>query len=102
VGIDTFSQVGKTTVIRSLIKHYTKHNLSEVPLRLVNLPDRQMENRGLKWHIQIRGPITIIAGKKRRLTFIEVSNDLPSMLDAAKARSLPLLLASARAGCIEP
>ena len=53
-------------------------------------------------YIQIRGPITIIAGKKRRLTFIEVSNDLPSMLDAAKARSLPLLFASARAGCIEP
>jgi hypothetical protein len=36
VGLDTLLQVGKTTVIRSLIKHYTKHNLSEVPLLLMN------------------------------------------------------------------
>ena len=41
-------QVGKSLLIRCLIKHYTRQSLSEV-----------------------RGPITIVAGKQRRLTFVE-------------------------------
>jgi hypothetical protein len=40
--------VGKTTLIKSLVKHYTRHNLS-----------------------QVRGPINIVAGKNRRLTIVE-------------------------------
>lgn len=43
------------------MKRYTKHNLSE-----------------------IKGPITVVSGKNRRLTFIECPNDLNSMIDTAK------------------
>ena len=40
--------VGKTTIIKNLIKHYTNQSLSEV-----------------------KGPITVVSGKTRRLTFVE-------------------------------
>ncbi|XP_021296525.1 ribosome biogenesis protein BMS1 homolog isoform X2 [Herrania umbratica] len=62
-------QVGKSLVIKSLVKHYTKHNLPEV-----------------------RGPITIVSGKQRRLQFVECPNDVNSMIDAAKFADLALLL----------
>jgi len=60
---------GKTTVIRSLVKHYTRHSLSEV-----------------------RGPITVVSGKRRRIQFVEVGNDLNAMVDAAKLADLVLLV----------
>lgn len=60
---------GKTTLVRSLVKKLTKSTLSE-----------------------IKGPITIVSGKRRRLTFIEVNNDLNAMVDAAKIADLVLLL----------
>ena len=60
---------GKTTLIRSLVRRLTKHTLSD-----------------------INGPITVVSGKRRRLTFIEVANDLNSMIDAAKIADLVLLL----------
>ena len=60
---------GKSTVIKSLVKHYTRHALSEV-----------------------KGPITVVSGKKRRIQFIEVRNDLNDMVDAAKMADLVLLL----------
>lgn len=41
-------QVGKSLVIKSLIKHYTRQSVSEV-----------------------KGPITVVSGKQRRLTFVE-------------------------------
>ncbi|MFS7915225.1 putative ribosome biogenesis protein Bms1/Tsr1 [Helianthus anomalus] len=62
-------QVGKSLLIKSLIKHYTKHNISEV-----------------------KGPITIVSGKQRRLQFIECPNDINGMIDAAKYADLALLL----------
>ncbi len=49
------AQVGKSLLIKCLIKHYTRQSLSEV-----------------------RGPITIVAGKQRRLTFVECPQVLPS------------------------
>ncbi|KAG8737832.1 Glycoside hydrolase 2 (Mannanase, beta-galactosidase) [Ceratobasidium sp. 414] len=61
--------VGKTTLVKSLVKRYTKHTLSEV-----------------------KGPITVVAGKKRRLTFIECNNDLNSMIDVGKIADLVLLM----------
>ncbi|KAG9102106.1 Glycoside hydrolase 2 (Mannanase, beta-galactosidase) [Ceratobasidium sp. 370] len=61
--------VGKTTLVKSLVKRYTKHTLSEV-----------------------KGPITVVAGKKRRLTFIECNNDLNSMIDIGKIADLVLLM----------
>eukprot|EP00056_Hartaetosiga_gracilis_P012277 m.195475 g.195475 ORF g.195475 m.195475 type:complete len:323 (+) comp13667_c2_seq5:161-1129(+) len=63
------SKVGKTTLIRSMVKRYTKHTLKD-----------------------INGPVTVVAGKNRRLTFIECNNDLNSMMDVAKICDLALLL----------
>ncbi|XP_031115865.1 ribosome biogenesis protein BMS1 homolog [Ipomoea triloba] len=62
-------QVGKSLLIKSLVKHYTKHNLPEV-----------------------RGPITIVSGKQRRLQFVECPNDINGMIDVAKFADLALLL----------
>ncbi|KAJ7980660.1 Ribosome biogenesis protein BMS1 [Quillaja saponaria] len=62
-------KVGKSLLIKSLVKHYTKHNLPDV-----------------------RGPITIVSGKQRRLQFVECPNDINGMIDAAKVADLALLL----------
>ncbi|XP_020113105.1 ribosome biogenesis protein bms1-like isoform X1 [Ananas comosus] len=62
-------QVGKSLLIKCLIKHYTKHNLSEV-----------------------HGPITVVSGKQRRVQFLECPNDINGMIDAAKIADLALLL----------
>lgn len=61
--------VGKTTLIKGLIKHYTRQDVRDP-----------------------RGPITLIAGKLRRLTFLECPQDLCAMMDAAKFADLVLLL----------
>ncbi|EIE20399.1 DUF663-domain-containing protein [Coccomyxa subellipsoidea C-169] len=61
--------VGKSLVIRCLIKHFTRQSLSEV-----------------------KGPITLVSGKARRLTFLECPQDLNGMIDAAKYADLVLLL----------
>ncbi|KAF8003756.1 hypothetical protein HF325_001204 [Metschnikowia pulcherrima] len=60
---------GKTTLIKSLVKRLTKSTLTEV-----------------------KGPITVVSGKRRRLTFLEVKNDLNLMIDAAKIADLVLML----------
>ncbi|KAF0913694.1 hypothetical protein E2562_023783 [Oryza meyeriana var. granulata] len=62
-------QVGKSLLIKCLVKHYTKQNLSEV-----------------------RGPITVVSGKSRRIQFLECPNDINGMIDAAKIADLALLL----------
>jgi ribosome biogenesis protein BMS1 len=66
---------GKTTLIRSLVKRYTKHNLQE-----------------------INGPVTVVAGKNKRFTFIECNNDINSMIDIGKIADLVLLLIDASFG----
>ena len=66
---------GKSTVIRSLVKRYTRQTLHE-----------------------IKGPITIVTGKKRRLTFIECGNDMNSMIDVGKVADLVILLINAKLG----
>lgn len=66
---------GKSTLIRSLVKRYTKHNLHE-----------------------ISGPITIVANKHQRITFIECNNDINSMIDVAKIADLVLLMIDASFG----
>ncbi|CAG8469376.1 7185_t:CDS:10 [Gigaspora rosea] len=68
-------QTGKSTLIKSLVKRYTKHNLTE-----------------------IKGPITVVSGKKRRITFIECANDMNCMIDVAKIADLVLLLIDASFG----
>ncbi|VFR02601.1 unnamed protein product [Cuscuta campestris] len=62
-------KVGKSLLIRCLIKHYTRHNLTDVC-----------------------GPITIVSGKQRRLQFVECPNDINGMIDVAKFADLALLL----------
>ncbi|KAL7069407.1 hypothetical protein ACR3K2_00050 [Cryptosporidium serpentis] len=64
--------VGKSTLIRSLVKHYTKYNLNIV-----------------------EGPITLVTSKNRRLTIIECPNDMHGMIDVAKVADLVLLLVDA-------
>ncbi|KAJ7855870.1 GTP binding protein [Mycena olivaceomarginata] len=40
----------------------------------------------------VKGPVTVVSGKKRRLTFIECNNDLNSMIDIGKIADLVLLM----------
>ncbi|XP_033104643.1 ribosome biogenesis protein BMS1 homolog isoform X2 [Anneissia japonica] len=68
-------KVGKSTLIRCLIRNYTRQNL-----------------------VTVQGPVTIVSGKKRRLTFIECNNDMNSMIDLAKIADLVLLLVDASFG----
>ena len=60
---------GKTTLIRSLVRRLSKTTLTE-----------------------IKGPVTVVSGKRRRLTFIECANDMNSMIDIAKVADMVLLL----------
>ena len=46
----------------------------------------------------IQGPVTLVSGKKRRLTLIECPNDVNSMVDVAKIADLVLLLVDASFG----
>ncbi|KAF8060362.1 BMS1 [Scenedesmus sp. PABB004] len=62
-------QVGKSSLIRGLVKHFTKQSLADP-----------------------RGPITVVTGKRRRITLLECPPDLPGMMDAAKVADLVLLL----------
>ena len=67
--------VGKTTLIRCLVRHFTRHSLPHV-----------------------EGPVTVVAGKARRLTFVECPNDLNGMIDCAKLADVVLLLIDASFG----
>lgn len=68
-------KVGKTTLVKSLVKYYTKHGLSNV-----------------------NGPVTVVSGKKRRITLLECNNDIHSMIDVAKIADLVLLMVDASFG----
>lgn len=68
-------KVGKTTLINCLIKNFTRQ-----PLTTIN------------------GPVTIVSGKKRRITIIECNNDINSMIDLAKVADLVLLMIDASFG----
>lgn len=70
VGVVGPPGVGKTTLIKSLVRRYTKQTVSDP-----------------------RGPITIVASKRRRLTFIECPSDsLASSIDLAKVVDIVLLM----------
>ncbi|EGR32753.1 hypothetical protein IMG5_071660 [Ichthyophthirius multifiliis] len=68
-------QSGKTTLIKSLVKHYTKHSIQ-----------------------QVKGTITVRASKYRRVTFIECPNDINGMIDLSKVADLALILIDASIG----
>ncbi|XP_054168534.1 ribosome biogenesis protein BMS1 homolog [Oppia nitens] len=68
-------KVGKSTLISSILKNLSRSKLS-----------------------QMVGPITCVAGKKRRLTLIECNNDINCMIDVAKVADLVLLMVDASFG----
>ena len=62
--------MGKTTLIKSLVRRYTKQAVSDP-----------------------RGPITVVTSKRRRLTFIECPSDsLASTIDISKVVDIVLLM----------
>jgi len=67
--------VGKSTLIRSLVKMYTNHNLTDPT-----------------------GPITVCTSKTRRITLLECPNTPTAMLDVAKVADLVLLCVDAKFG----
>ena len=66
---------GKTTLIRSLIYHYTRQKLSSVD-----------------------GTISLRTSKTTRLTFVECPPDIASMVDLAKVTDLAVLVLDASVG----
>ncbi|KAI3886656.1 hypothetical protein MKX03_034750, partial [Papaver bracteatum] len=69
--------VGKSLLIKSLVKHYTEQHMID----------------------DIQGPITIRTGqKRRRLQFVECPDDINSMIDAAKFADIVLLMVDASYG----
>ena len=69
------AQSGKSTLIRSIIYHFTGKILKE-----------------------FLGPITIRCGKDRRITLIECPNNMGAMIDLGKAADLTLILIDASIG----
>lgn len=61
---------GKTMLLKSLVKRFTKKSINENDLK---------------------GPITVIGGKNKKFTFIECPNDINSMIDLSKISDLVLL-----------
>ncbi|XP_059476244.1 ribosome biogenesis protein BMS1 homolog [Neocloeon triangulifer] len=68
-------KVGKSTLIQCLIRNFTRKPLTS-----------------------IKGPVTIVSGKKRRITLVECNNDINSMIDLAKVADLVLLMVDASFG----
>ncbi|WAQ97349.1 BMS1-like protein [Mya arenaria] len=75
VGVVGPPKVGKTTLLRCVVKNFTRQRLTK-----------------------IQGPVTVVSGKQRRLTLIECNNDICSMIDIAKVADLVLLLVDASFG----
>lgn len=69
------AKVGKSTLIRNLVRHFSGKNINE-----------------------IRGPVTCVAGKHKRFTFFECNNDINNMIDLAKISDISLLLIDASFG----
>ncbi|KAM3086330.1 Glycoside hydrolase 2 (Mannanase, beta-galactosidase) [Clarireedia jacksonii] len=61
--------VGKTTLLKSLVKRYAKETLSDP-----------------------QGPITVVTSKRQRLTFVECPNELEAMVDLSKVADIVLLM----------
>lgn len=75
IGVVGPPKVGKSTLIRSLIKNFTNIRVND-----------------------IKGPVTIVISKKRRITLVECNNDINAMIDIAKCADIILLLFDASYG----
>ncbi|EDO07910.1 ribosome biogenesis protein family protein [Babesia bovis T2Bo] len=69
------SGVGKSTLIQSLCKHYSKRNVGD-----------------------IKGPITLVSSSTRRLTLIECGSSVVDMLDCCKIADLVLVMIDGSVG----
>lgn len=63
---------GKSLLIKCLVKRYTDQSITE-----------------------INGPVTVVANRSQRITFVEVPNDINAMIDIAKVADIVLLLVNA-------
>ncbi|XP_055948782.1 ribosome biogenesis protein BMS1 homolog [Argiope bruennichi] len=68
-------KVGKTTLLKCLARNFSGQKLTS-----------------------INGPVTLISGKKKRITFIECNNDINMMIDLVKIADLALLVIDAKSG----
>ncbi|VDD83181.1 unnamed protein product [Mesocestoides corti] len=75
VGIVGPPKCGKSTLLRALIKHFGRQL---VPV--------------------VTGPITVVVGKKFKMTFIECDCNINSMIDVAKVADIVLLVVSVHRG----
>nr|PVC52065.1 hypothetical protein MACL_00001055 [Theileria orientalis] len=67
--------VGKSTLITSLVKQYSKRNISS-----------------------INGPITMVSSKSRRITVVECGNSMIDMIDCCKVADIALVMIDASYG----
>lgn len=68
-------KVGKTTLLKCLARNFSGQKLTS-----------------------INGPVTLISGKKKRITLIECNNDINMMIDLVKIADLALLIVDAKSG----
>lgn len=66
---------GKTTLIKSLVQHFTRQKI-----------------------VDVKGTITLRTNKNQRITFYECPTDMQAMIDLAKIADLALLLIDASIG----
>lgn len=113
-------KVGKSTLLRCLIKNYTNQRLSEIngPVTIVaggvSLPlwllewfdilnfgwtENFHDKYSLKFlFLLLYSYVSFPTGKKKKLTFIEVNNDVNCMIDIAKVADIVLILIDATFG----
>ena len=78
---------GKSTLLRSLVRRYTRQGDDEAASSVLGGADG------------LRGPVTVVAGKDTRYTFVECAGrDLATMVDVSKIADVVVLLVDARAG----
>ena len=75
IAVQGSSESGKTTLIKSLVFHFTKQKVSTV-----------------------RGTVTLRTNKNQRITFMECPTNMQAMVDMAKIVDLALLLIDASIG----
>lgn len=80
-------KVGKSTLLHCLIRNFTR--LVFTHYSKTRMIAKQKKISPFRQTISnIQGPVTIVSGKKRRITFIECSNDINMMVDVAKIADL--------------
>lgn len=75
IAVQGSMESGKTTLIKSLVYHFTKQKVTEV-----------------------KGTITLRTNRNQRITFLECPTNMQAMVDVAKIADLALLLVDASIG----